>query len=497
MKQNILLVIILLLLCLLFFFIFNNKTTSLIINGIIIIIIIIILILKIKKDLSNQKLYAEINRLDNDINSLLKLLLSYIDKNINTVKILNEKFELKINLDNFINSYKKNVKLISFENFKSDYIFKSNENYEDVLKKLIKKSKYFFELFELFNEKEILQINEKLNNVINNKNNFNNLIIEYKYYSEILKDFIDSIIKNIENTSNPLSEQVLIIKQNIKDFLVNISKWEEELTSEDKGKSFKNIISKYDWQNEKFNQLFNNIDKMHKNFKKRLETNITTIDKISTNSDQIKDIYEKIKILSINASIESARADKYGKGFKVVSNEIKKLSEETQNFVGIIMNLINEAKNSSRETIKDFEKESKELTKIINIQMDEFKIFYDLLKNYYDSFNSIFLFVTKLTDNIDLHINKFNPIFQLHDISIQELENINLIISKFQNDNTGELDNIISNTDKEIIDKILYELISFIEKKVTTNIEIDTINKIIKKYGIKKEIKIDNKIDFF
>lgn len=492
MKQNIILIIILMLLCILFFFIFINKIASIILTAIIIITIAIYQTLNNKKDFVNQKLLLNINKLNSRINLLLRSFSSYVINNNDIIQTFDNRHELHLNLDGLINLNKKFI-----ESSRDINEIKSIKNLDEYINELMMKFNSLIETINIFNEKEILQINEKLKKLIDEKYNFNNLIIQFKYYSEILTDFINSIINNIESTSNPLSEQVLIIKQNIKDFLVNISNWKEELTNENKGKSFKVVISKYDWQNEKFNQVFDKINKCHKNFKKRLDSIISTIDKISVNSDQIRDIYEKIRVLSLNASIESARADKYGKGFKVVSNEIKKLSDETQNFVGIIMNLINEAKIISTDTIKDFGNESDDLTKIINVQIDEFKIFYDSLKNYYDNFNSIFLFVTKLTDNIDLHINKFNPIFQLHDISIQELSNINSIISKFHLDNADEINDLISNTDKDVTDKIFFDLISFIEKKVTTNIEIDTINKITKKYGIKEEIKIDDKIDFF
>ena len=51
---------------------------------------------------------------------------------------------------------------------------------------------------------------------------------------------------------------------------------------------------------------------------------------IQTTSALITSIQEQINILSLNASIEAVRAGEYGRGFGVVAQNIKKLSEDTK-----------------------------------------------------------------------------------------------------------------------------------------------------------------------
>ena len=81
---------------------------------------------------------------------------------------------------------------------------------------------------------------------------------------------------------------------------------------------------------------------------------LSVIEKINQAVKGINKISDQTKLLSLNASIEAARAGTAGKGFAVVANEIRGLSETTKELTSKIDNLLidmNLASNRSKTSV--------------------------------------------------------------------------------------------------------------------------------------------------
>jgi methyl-accepting chemotaxis protein len=325
------------------------------------------------------------------------------------------------------------------------------------------------------------------------KEQFLEMVTQYEYYSELISDFINSIINNINSTSKPLSTEIFSIKKIISLFVKNVKLWKEELFSETSGKNFNNLISKYNQQNVAFNGVSTNISRYYKDLENQLGVIVQVINKITENSSRIQDISENINILSINASIQAARAGNEGKGFKVISNEIKALSESTDKFIKDIIHVIGQAKEIANQISSDFHGQCQQVTDDINNQITSFNTFYTLLQEYHNEFNVIFTSVHDLTESIDTHINRFNPIFQFQDMSVQELDNMNKVITKFLTDNREIIDKVLKLVDEEKKKKILTELLSFVEKKLTTDAELMVLDGIYDRHNLEKKRNIQPK----
>lgn len=90
----------------------------------------------------------------------------------------------------------------------------------------------------------------------------------------------------------------------------------------------------------------------------------------------INDIAEETNLLSLNASIEAARAGDAGRGFAVVAEEIRKLADGSQAAANEIARVVDEIITQTRETVENAQEASKIVdsqAKVVNDTKDAFK----------------------------------------------------------------------------------------------------------------------------
>ena len=80
----------------------------------------------------------------------------------------------------------------------------------------------------------------------------------------------------------------------------------------------------------------------------------------------IQNIAKQTNLLGLNAAIESARAGEYGKGFGVVSSEIRNLSNSTKESTEQINEILNNIRSSITKIYDKFQKSNELLSKEAN-----------------------------------------------------------------------------------------------------------------------------------
>jgi hypothetical protein len=156
-----------------------------------------------------------------------------------------------------------------------------------------------------------------------------------KYTQVDINNFIDDFFKisNIDMSLSINSYILLSNKENekLKDLKHNLSLGITESTqaTSDVSQSINTIVSENSSCNALISEskdLLANLLEMYKKF----NGDIKEVKDILT---FINDIAKRTNLLSLNASIEAARAGESGKGFAVVASEVKKLADQTTNYV--------------------------------------------------------------------------------------------------------------------------------------------------------------------
>jgi methyl-accepting chemotaxis protein len=256
------------------------------------------------------------------------------------------------------------------------------------------------------------------NNINKVVTNLKTILSEINKISEQNKNLADILSKSVEQTDRATSEianAITDVASNTGDQAKSImeAKSNTQIMSDNSQEIAKkaketqiianNMIAVIDNSATVFSKL---TDKL----KNTAEVSIGVANKVETlhkEADQIKNIVttvaeisERTNLLALNAAIEAARAGEHGKGFAVVSDEVRKLaeqsarsSEEIRYLIENIMQSINEITNKTKEEVVRINEDI--------AFADQSKYTFDEVakttKNTYDSVQDIFMLAEQST----------------------------------------------------------------------------------------------------
>lgn len=190
---------------------------------------------------------------------------------------------------------------------------------------------------------------------------------------------------------------------------------------------------------------------------------IVVVENIQLSINEILKVFEKIKILSLNASIESARAGEQGKGFSVIADEIKKLADQTKDMVTSIQNNV----NNVTEAVDSLTISSSEL--LDKVQTDILKDYNSLIKcadeykNAGITIESIINNYQEVSNNIGMSIIEMNKNIETVNGTVRQISDSSISIAEDMCDISSKQENIaqLSIDNKESAKSLIAEINKF------------------------------------
>lgn len=368
--------------------------------------------------------------------------------------------------------------------FNKDY--NRDENYDNIAKadgvirksieKLSVSSDYIARV-----DTEIYNISNKADNLIENVDVQKNNITNIASHLDDMCEFADNTLKETTNLSKKAEDTYNLVKL--------------------KRDEINKVIDEFDFVNDtilKTSELATDLQS------KVNDANSLTV--------LIEAIAKQTKILSVNASIEAARAGIHGKGFGVVAEEIMKLSEQTADVnnkvdeiikqVGILGKKVEKAMNNTVDTLKNqsknLETSVEDMVEVENAS-NEFVSKNNKLATDSNLLNDKIYDVKKMIEDVSSITNQnMNSTVDVRNSIKDEVEQIKKLsktINKTE-DKLFESLNIISNIDKKnesklIVGHSLYEPFSMLDKNNNPcGIDLEIVKKAFKMSDIDIEVML-------
>ncbi|WP_407308072.1 methyl-accepting chemotaxis protein [Desulfosporosinus sp. SB140] len=243
------------------------------------------------------------------------------------------------------------------------------------------------------------------------------------------KNSIKHLITSIKNESSTIEEEVheaMIIVMTLTKSLEEISATTEELaasmeetsasteemsaTSQEIGKSVQLIAEKSQKGEISASKIAKRADDTKKNVdaaqkkaydifvdtRNKLEQAIVeskVVNQINLLTQSIMQITEQTNLLALNAAIEAARAGEAGRGFSVVSEEIRKLAEQSKGAVMQIQDVTHKVTSS----VDNLSSNSDSLLSFVSVDVDnDYRVMLNVAEKYNEDANFVDELVTEL-----------------------------------------------------------------------------------------------------
>jgi hypothetical protein len=304
-------------------------------------------------------------------------------------------------------------------------------------------------------------------------------------YRTAVPALFESIVTYLSKTTEPLHNSHFAISQSLQLLLLGLTEHETEVVES-------TTLNRIRSGNSTVRSLMEETARQTNHLLGRFEKDVGAVqrlmDSIFELTAGIADIAERVHVLSINASIEAARAGAHGLGFKVIAGETQRLARETGTLASRVAGEVQSSGAIFHEIGTALDANSGQLAQLLSAEKGAFDELDLVIEGHYSKFQALYRTIREFTVELGPRMDEMFPVAMIHAVIVQEIENLSRLTGHLF-DSWGTAGPLSDRDQAETVRGFL-----------TTSRELDALDSALKVVGLAGQIDLkrrNDEVEFF